>query len=258
MTETEVKKGSSTFEKGLRVLECFEDGARGLTMAAIGKRTGLDRATVRRLSLTLVESGYLVQNGHDLHLTPRILAPAGGYLMANDFGRAIQPVLTAFAQELGGEISMAVRDRDRALYVAQSATPGARLSIGFVVGSTIPLLPTSIGRMLLARSTPQDLEHVLQTAPLQRHTEATDTDPDSLRAKIAAAAEQGYALVRGEFETGAAAIAVPVGSLERTTAVIGTSLPDSVIDSETDFARILDLLRRTAASLRGYDQSQHP
>ena len=252
MSDTDEKKGASTFAKGLRVLECFEGGARGLTMAGISKTTGMDRATVRRLCLTLVEAGYLAQTGHELHLTPRILAPAGGYLMANDFGRAIQPVLTAFAQELGGEITMAVRDRDRALYVAQSAIPGARLSIGFVVGSTIPLLPTSIGRMLLARSTPQDLERVLRTVPLDRYTEATDTDPDSVRAKIAAAAEQGYAFVRGEFEPGASALAVPVGSLQQTTAVIGTSGTGDAMDSDADLARVLAILRRAARSLRGH------
>ncbi|WP_127108249.1 IclR family transcriptional regulator [Pararhodobacter zhoushanensis] len=255
MSDTDEKKGASTFAKGLRVLECFEGGARGLTMAGISKTTGMDRATVRRLCLTLVESGYLAQSGHELHLTPRILAPAGGYLMANDFGRAIQPVLTAFAQELGGEISMAVRDRDRALYVAQSVTPGARLSIGFVVGSSIPLLPTAIGRMLLASSPHADRERALRRLPHIRYTDATDTDPASLDAKISAAADQGYAVVRGEFEAGVTALAVAVGNHAHTTAVIGTSVAGATLEDDAERARMLDILRRAARSLRGPDRS---
>lgn len=252
MTDTETRGSASTFAKGLAVLECFGDGETGLTMAGIAKRTGLDRAAVRRLCLTLVETGYLIQNEREFRLTPRILALAGGFLAANDFGRAVQPVLNHFAQELNGEISMAMRDRGRAIYVAQSAMPGSRLSIGFVVGSSIPLLHTSLGRMLLAQGDPEDLERLLRNGTTERYTEATDTDPSSIRAKVLAAAEHGYALVRDEFEMGATALAVPIGTLGRTEAVIGTTLPSSVPVDGPEFERVLEILRRAARSLRGH------
>ena len=73
---------STTFAKGLAVLACFEDGVRGLTMAAVARRTGLDRATTRRLCLTLVALGYLKHNEGELSLAPKVLALSGGYLRA--------------------------------------------------------------------------------------------------------------------------------------------------------------------------------
>lgn len=137
---------ASTFAKGLAVLSCFEGGRSDLTMADIARLTGFDRATARRLCLTLQSSGYLYKHEKVLRLTPKVLAIAGGYLKAEYIGKTVQPTLDQFAKELDGEIALAVRDGSRAIYVARSAVPSARLSLGLSVGSTLPLLPTAVGR----------------------------------------------------------------------------------------------------------------
>ena len=89
-------------------------------MAEISRLTGFDRATTRRLCLSLIETGYLSKSDQNLCLTPKILSVAGGYLEANDIGLSVQPILDQFAGELQGEISLAVRDGNRAVYVAKS------------------------------------------------------------------------------------------------------------------------------------------
>ena len=55
------KDNASTFAKGLAVLECFADGSTALTMAEIARRTGFDRATARRLCLTLESCSYVIK-----------------------------------------------------------------------------------------------------------------------------------------------------------------------------------------------------
>lgn len=242
------ERGASTFAKGLRVLECFADGAGGLTMAEIARRTELDRATARRLCLTLIEQGYLRQDGRALNLTPKILGISGGYLTANDIGRIVQPILNRFAEALEGEISLAVRDGDRALYVAQSATGSARISIGFTAGSRLPLLPTAIGRMLLARSPGEVLDEAIAT-PLPRYTEETETDPGALREAIGAARRDGFAFAVGEFERGAAGLAVPVGRIGGAAAALGTTAAAERLSSQDAQARTLATLQDAAIAL---------
>ncbi|MFT4708661.1 MAG: IclR family pca regulon transcriptional regulator, partial [Ascidiaceihabitans sp.] len=151
------KDNASTFAKGLSVLSCFETGRRDLTMAEISRITGFDRATTRRLCLTLEDSGYLHKQDRIFQLSPKILAVAGGYLTSNAIGRSVQPILNQLAEEFEGEIALALRDGDRAIYVARSAPSSARVSFGFSVGSTLPLLPTAIGRMLLAHTLGDEL-----------------------------------------------------------------------------------------------------
>lgn len=220
-------------------------------MADVARRAQLDRATARRLCLSLVESGYLRKDGNFLSLTPRILTIAGGYLATNQIGRVVQPILNRFAAELGGEISLAIRDGDRAIYVAQSALPDARVSIGFTVGSTIPLFPTSVGRMLLGLCTAEEVSAVLVTADLQPHTPKTELDPDELAKKIAAAGRQGYALVQDEFELGASGLAVPAGALGADAAVVGTTAATSKLNDSANQGRTLAILREAAQALSG-------
>ena len=244
------KNSASTFAKGLKVLSCFETGRRDLTMAEVSRLTGFDRATTRRLCLTLVDSGYLQKEDRAFRLTPKILAMAGGYLTANDFGRSVQPVLNQFAEEFEGEIALAMRDGDRAIYIARSATSSARISFGFSIGSTLPLLPTAVGQMLLARGLASDVDLDLARLIPEKLTEATDMDLTSIRQKIEQAASQGYAFVRNEFEMGAAGIAVPVGNIGASPAVLATTASINQFDKAAEFDRALDILRRAAMNLR--------
>jgi len=219
-------------------------------MAEVSRLTGFDRATTRRLCLTLEDNGYLQKEDRALRLSPKILAVAGGYLTANDFGRSVQPILNQFAEEFEGEIALAMRDGDRAIYVALSATSSARISIGFSIGSTLPLLPTAVGQMLLARGLGDELDMDLSRLRPEKFTEATDTDLASIRNKIEQAAARGYAFVRNEFEMGAAGIAVPIGKIDASPAVLATTASVNQFDKAQEFDRALDVLRRAAMSLR--------
>lgn len=219
-------------------------------MADVSRLTGFDRATTRRLCLTLEDCGYLHKDDRTFSLSPKILAIAGGYLTANDFGRSVQPILNRFAEEFEGEIALAMRDGDRAIYVARSATSSARVSIGFSVGSTLPLMPTAVGQMLLTYDLGNDLAAVLARLPLERFTEATDMDLSSVRSTIKQAAALGYSFVRNEFEMGAAGIAVPIGKIGASVAVVSTTASVNQFDKPEELDRALDVLRRAAMSLR--------
>ena len=45
------------FAKGLQVIEAFDEDHDALSIADVGRLTGLDRATARRCLLTLVRGG---------------------------------------------------------------------------------------------------------------------------------------------------------------------------------------------------------
>jgi IclR family pca regulon transcriptional regulator len=244
------KNNASTFAKGLRVLSCFETGRRDLTMAEVSRLTGFDRATTRRLCMTLQDDGYLHKTDRVLRLAPKILAIAGGFLTSNDFGHRVQPVLNQYAEEFEGEIALAMQDGDRAIYVARSAISSARVSFGFSVGSTLPLLPTAVGRMLLAHGSDADQATALSGLTPEQYTPETDMDVGSVRSKIETAAKQGYAFVRNEFEMGAAGIAVPIGPIGESPAVLATTASVNQFDKPAEFDRALDVLRRAAISLR--------
>lgn len=57
----------SGFAKGLAVIEAFGESDRRLSIADVARKTGLDRATVRRSLLTLVALQYADYDGKFLH-----------------------------------------------------------------------------------------------------------------------------------------------------------------------------------------------
>lgn len=242
--------GASTFSKGLVVLACFEASQRRFTMAEVSKRTGFDRATTRRLCLSLVETGFLNKEEQHLSLTPKILAIAGGYLAANDIGLSVQPLLDQFSNELNGEVSLAVQDGDRAIYVAKSRTTASRLTFGFTVGSALPLLHTAVGRVILSRCEPKALDAIFDRVSPVAHTDKTILLPETIRAEVEAITKQGFAWVKEEFEVGAIAAAVPVGMLNGRIAVVGTTNSLNKFKGPKEQDRALDTLRQTAMALR--------
>lgn len=242
---------ASTFAKGLAVLACFETGTRDLTMAEIATRTGFDRAVARRLCLTLEAEGYIVRSGKSLRLTPKILALAGGFMTAEGIGRVVQPVLNQFAEDLNGEIALAVLEGTRAIYVARSAVGSARLSLGFSIGSALPLLPTAVGNMLLASCPADQCQDILSACEPRSYTAKTELCPDALRARIDAARTQGFAYLSEEFEAGAAGLAVAVSLPSSARYVLATSASASFLADDSNRQTTLDILFRAAHALRG-------
>ncbi len=219
-------------------------------MADVAQLTGFDRATARRLIIALEEGGYLWKNGRFFQLSAKIVAVAGGYVSANNIGKSIQPTLNQFAEEIKGEISLCVREGNRAVYVAKSTVSSVRFCLGFSIGSTLPLLPTAAGRMLLAQCPHELREEVIRSCVPEKYADETEMDIGSVRNKIQDAEENGYALVSNEFQTGVTGIAVPISEIGGVQAVLLTTSTSRRFENASERSHTIDTLRRAAICLR--------
>ncbi|GAB4350940.1 MAG: IclR family transcriptional regulator [Oricola sp.] len=242
---------SLTFAKGMSVLKAFDTGNTHLTLPQIARATGLDRAVARRLVLTLVHLGYVKQQDRVFSLTPRILVLAGGFLQARRFGKTIEPVLRTFSDRISESISMAMIDGLQAVYVAHAGARPDTVSIGFTVGSRVPLLTTAIGRALVSGCSPDEAEKLIRTAPLESHTDVTSTDRDAIAADVALSAQRGHAHVVGEFEAGVAAVAVPVVAAGAEPSALGVSGDAARFADEEFRHRVIETLRECAKVVAG-------
>ncbi len=92
-------------------------------------RTGLSKSTVARLTHTLAVLGYL---RHDValgkyRLGAAVLAPAYPLLGGMPIRQLARPLMQAMADEVGGAVSLGVRDRTQMIYVETAlATPRPR------------------------------------------------------------------------------------------------------------------------------------
>ncbi|WP_346910187.1 IclR family transcriptional regulator C-terminal domain-containing protein [uncultured Roseibium sp.] len=242
---------SLTFAKGMSVLRAFDAAQTHLTLPQIARATGLDRAIARRLVLTLVHLGYVKQDDRVFSLTPKILVLAGGFLQGRQFGKTIEPVMRSFSSQISEAISMAMIDGYQAVYVAHAGAKANSVSIGFTVGSKVPLLSSAIGRALVAACSCDVAEELIANAPLEQYTDVTEMDRAAIAADIAETAKRGYAYVDGEFEAGVAAIAIPVRPDQAEPAAIGVSGDVSRFEDPAVRQHIVDTLRECAKVVAG-------
>jgi IclR family pca regulon transcriptional regulator len=195
--------------RALAVLRSFSGERPRQSLSEVARATGLDRATARRLLLTLADLGYVGGDGRTFELTPRILELGYAYLSGLSLPEIARPHLQRLAAELNETAALAVLDGDDIVYVA--LVPGSRLAaVKINIGTRFDAYATSMGRVLLAGLSPADLDRYLARLHLTTRTERTVRTVEQLRQEIDKVRGQGWALVDSELEEGLRGAAVPV------------------------------------------------
>jgi IclR family pca regulon transcriptional regulator len=123
-------------EKGLSVIEAFDDAFPRMTASQVGERCGITRTAARRYLLTLQHLGYVATDGKLFWLTPRILRLGQSYLESARLPRVVQPFLqrvTAGTQEIA---YVSVMDGDDIVYIARNGS-NRSMNTGYVLGSRV-------------------------------------------------------------------------------------------------------------------------
>lgn len=238
-----------SLERGLAVLNAFDEDLPRPTLAELAAVTGLSRPAVRRILLTLRRLGYVSATGPRWSLTPRVLAIGQHYTAANALIEAAQPHLLALAERTGESASLAELDGNEVVYVAR--VPVRRImTLTVAVGTRVPAHATSMGRVLLAWADPDRVATVLGAGPLAGLTARTTVDPDALRAELARVREQGFAIVAGELEEGLISASAPVRDRTgRVVAALASSTSAGRSTPERLCAEVVPLLRDTAGAI---------
>lgn len=196
-------------DKGLQVIEAFDQERSRLTIAEVAERTGLTRAAARRYLLTLTALGYMRHEQKQFSLTPKVLRLGQSYLHSARLPRIAQPLLYRLAYALGEAASVGILDQDDLVCVA-AVSAGQLISATLQPGTRVPAYCTANGRMLLASLPQAQVERYLARATPERINVHTIVDKCALAQAMARAREQGYAVVDQELELGLRTIAVPV------------------------------------------------
>ncbi len=233
--------------RGLDVITSFDAEHGSMTLSEVSTRTGLNRATARRLLLTLVELGYVRLDGRSFTLTPHVLRLGSAYLAGMGLPEIAQPHLERLTASTGESSSLAVLDGTEIVYVARVATTHRLMRVGITVGTRFPAFATSMGRVLLAALRPTESEAVLARTPLVALTTRTVVDPHRLRTLLDTVHRVGHAEVDQELEIGLRSLAVPVTHRGRVVAAVNLSMSASRSISSTH----LPALHATAAAITG-------
>lgn len=215
--------------KGLDVLRAFTPGHSMLGNKQITARTGLPKATVSRLTLTLARLGYLAYDaGMDQYrIAPRVLSLGVGALHGLDIIRAARPLMDELARTCHVNVGLAAPDGLEMIYV-EAIRGAGNLQHSLDVGSHIPMHSTSMGRAYLATLAPDDLE-----ARLSRMARVARLPIDELHAAVQEASasieKHRFCTARWQPEIIAAAVPLRVSPGE-TQYVLNCGGPNYLVD----------------------------
>jgi IclR family pca regulon transcriptional regulator len=195
--------------KGLAIIEAFSPHRTRLTVSEAAQSSGTSRASARRCLLTLTELGYLEFDGKYFRPQPRLLALSAAYSGARSLPQTAQSFLKAARDEIHESVSLAVLDRDAALFVARSEAERL-VTTGISIGTRIDLYCSATGRVLLSGWNDERVATYLDRVTIEARTRHSLVKKAALREAVRNARVQGYAYTDQELEIGLRSIAIPV------------------------------------------------
>jgi IclR family pca regulon transcriptional regulator len=243
----------TSLARGLLVIQSFTPQTPQMTISQLSLKTGLSRAAVRRCLYTLAKLGFAgAEDGSRYALSPRMLTLSNSYASSNPLTTAAQPILERMSAAYRESFSVGALDGDDILYVARTTVQRV-MAVDLQIGSRLPAYCTSMGRVLLAYLSAEQLEQYLARVVLTPHTSRTVNSVEKLSLILRTVRRNGYALVDQEYEVGLRSLAVPVhapsGRVVATINLSGSAPRLPVYELQTHF---LPVLRSAAAELGAF------
>lgn len=205
-----IKTGETMF----RIIEYLmeEDGA-GVT--EIAGQVGKAKSTVHDHLTTLRATGYVIKEDGEYNLSLRFLKLGEYVRTRKQLYTLVEEEVQDVAEETGLRARFTAREGNRGLALVTARGKKKHPHIGFTVGERLPLHATASGKVILAHLPESYVDDVL-SGDLERRTENTITDPETLRAECETIRQRGYAFNREESFEGLNALSVPVFDADDT------------------------------------------
>jgi IclR family pca regulon transcriptional regulator len=238
--------------KGLAIIEIFGSGASRLTVAQAAQGSGTARATARRCLLTLLELGYLTQEGRFFIPTTRLRQLGGAMSQRSRLISLAEPIIKSVSEDLDETISLAVLEDRDALWIIR-ADSRRMVQTGVRVGARIPAYATAAGRLLLGILSDEEIRDYLEISKIAARSPRSIVDRQLLYDMILKSRRSGVCYNDEELEIGMRSMAVAVRHRSSIVGAIGLStltIRASLEEMELNFRSALEeAARRLSAAL---------
>ena len=234
--------------KGLAILRLFDESTVSLKLREICERTGIPMPTAFRVVSTLEEEGF-IDRAPDGSIRPgvSVLTLGSSALRGSGLVQVSEKPLRDLATSTGETVNMGVLLGDQVLYLARLRNADL-VTANVEVGSTLPAVYTSMGKLLLAFLTPKELTHRLGPNAFASSVGPNAVaDRAELDARLAEIRQQGYSIQDQELALGLRSVSVPVyGTGPAPAAAINIAVSASRHDVDSLRGPLLAALQATA------------
>jgi IclR family pca regulon transcriptional regulator len=197
--------------QGLRILTLFTEQRPAWRITDIVAASGMPMPTVYRVVKTLTSEGYL-EHQPDGGYRPgvRVLTLGSAALRSLDLVELATPRLRELASSTGETVNLCVLNDDRVLYLVRIRNSDL-VTANIQVGSTLPAVHTSIGKLLLSYLDDDELRARISPGSFRRgHGPNAKESLAELLAELPGIRAQGWATQDEELAFGLRSVAAPV------------------------------------------------
>jgi IclR family pca regulon transcriptional regulator len=218
--------------RGLRILRLFSEAQPALRLNELATLAGVPLPTAFRLASTLEEEGFL-ERLPDGSLRPGLSVLGLGYaaLQSDDLVQTAAPSLRRLADTVGHTANLGVLQGDQVLYVSRVRNDASLVTANVQVGSVLPAIQTSMGKLLLAFLPPGEVDARIGPQAYERGGGPNAVrSASALRRQLATIRRQGWALQDEEVAAGLRSISAPLRDGSGTvTAAVNIAVNASVV-----------------------------
>lgn len=250
-TKDDDERSGSATERALAILTQVSNSDEPLAATNIAARLSLPVPTVHRLVRHLEELGFLERTlgSKRLSVGPALQKLALAALVNSDIRGQRRATLKSLVDVVKETCNITVLDGDEVAYIdrVESQWP---LRTHLHPGSRVPMHCGASGKIFLAHMPAYRRRRFLYTTPLQRMTDKTVTDPQTIEEELKEVRRLGYAVDNEEFLNGLVGLAVPIFDLSnRVCATVSMHSPTIRHSAET-IRQHVPTLQRTACLLQ--------
>lgn len=182
------------------------------SLAEITDSAGLDKGTTRRILVTLINSGFVVQDPvTQRYGLGRVIRMLSAHVQEHFGLRSVAvPVLDEIAQQLHTTTFLSVYQDRSALCLDRVHDMKGMEVHWWAVGGTLPFNSGGAPKLLLAYQSPEEIDAVLREQPLRAVNDRVVTDEAVFRQNLAEIRARGWVFAVDDVTPGLAALAVPV------------------------------------------------
>lgn len=250
-------EGLRALDRATSILFALAAHPTGMTLADLARETGLTLTTVHRMVTALRRQKLTRETPAGLQaLGPSTLVLARGFLGGLDFRVEALPVLSELRDVTDETCHLGTLAPPHVVYVDKlDSTHPVRVATR--IGATAPALTTALGRAILAHSSRDTVDAVIEASRAQL---GRTVDRAEVEAIVRGVRERGYSLDQGENDPRVSCVGAPV--LDQSGAVlaaISVSVPTERFTADRTASlgsAVRDSARRISAALGYVEDSQ--
>jgi DNA-binding IclR family transcriptional regulator len=254
------KSGSSrgysapALEKGMDILELLADTESGLTVSEISERLKRRMSELFRIIIVLERRQWLQKEPESSRysVTYHVLQLAHRGTPAKTLTLAAAPVMHELSTRINQSCHLVVRSDTQGLVILRQENPKRHANLSVRLGSTIKLVSSCSGQILLAHMAPEDRENLLKRIP-----KPWDISRPKLDQALARIGRRGFEVQQSPITAGVTDISFPIRGFDGAVVaaltipylhVLDGSLPTTI---EQTRKLLQEAARRISLSLGG-------